>query len=234
MSEVVDSTSVAIRVMHLAKAYREGEQRRVVFDDLSAEFYRSQTTAVVGRSGTGKSTLLNLMSGIDLPDRGEVEIDDVSLTRLSEKERTLFRRRAIGFVFQFFNLIPTLTVAENLRLPLELLGVGATEIASRVDRLLRQVGLTARAESFPDRLAGGEQQRVAVARALIHEPVVVLADEPTGNLDAETGREVLELLIEMTRRSRASLVVVTHSEEVLRYADRVLALNEGRLVVRPE
>ncbi len=222
----------AVIVRHVAKAYEEGEQRRVVFDDLNAEFERAQTTAVIGRSGTGKSTLLNLLSGIDLPDTGDVDIDGVRLTGLSERERTLCRRRSIGFVFQFYNLIPTLTVEENLLLPLELLGLSKLESLPRVHRLLAEIDLEERARSFPDRLSGGEQQRVAIARALVHEPLLVLADEPTGNLDSETGREVLGILVAMTKEAGKTLVMVTHSEEAVEFADRVLSLQDGRLAER--
>jgi putative ABC transport system ATP-binding protein len=157
-----------------------------------------------------------------------VVIEGAVLTRLSERERTLFRRRRIGFVFQFFNLIPTLTVEENLLLPLELNGRAAPPAAAHA--LLERVGLRQRAGSFPDRLSGGEQQRVAIARALIHEPALLLADEPTGNLDADTGEVVLELLEGLARDARRTLLVATHSNRIIERADRVLALRGGRLI----
>ena len=185
---------------------------------------------VVGRSGSGKSTLLNLIGGIDQPTAGEIVVDGVPLTGVSEEARTRFRRGRIGFVFQFFNLIPTLTVAENLLLPLEL--NGRTGVAARRTALqrLEEVGLADRAAAFPERLSGGEQQRVAVARALVHDPLLVLADEPTGNLDLETGRQVLELLDRLTRQAKKTMVMATHSREVVGLADRVLVIRDGRLV----
>ena len=201
-----------------------------MFSDLSAQFNAAETTVIIGRSGTGKSTLLNLLSGIDLPDGGSVLVDGVDTVKLTDKQRTLYRRRAVGFVFQFFNLIPTLTVEENLLLPLELLGWERERSLGAVTSVLDRVGLGERQRSFPDRLSGGEQQRVAIARAVVHQPSLVLADEPTGNLDTETGLEVLQLLGEVTRASGRTLIVVSHSDEVIRLADRVLRLVEGKLV----
>src|SRR6185369_10013229 len=194
---------------------------------------RGEIAVLVGKSGTGKSTLLNLLSGIDLPSAGEVVIDGVPLNRLSERERTLFRRDRIGFVFQFFNLIPTLTVEENLLLPLELKGKIRPEERRAALDLLAEVGLADRAASFPDRLSGGEQQRVAVARALAHDPLLVLADEPTGNLDLETGLQVLALLDRLTRQAGKTMVMVTHSPEVVGIADRVFRIEDCRLVELP-
>ena len=188
----------------------------------------------MGRSGTGKSTLLNLISGIDVVDSGTIRLDDTDLSALGERERTLKRRHAVGFVFQFFNLIPTLSVAENLMLPLELIGSPADAARERVANMLQRVDLASRGESFPDRLSGGEQQRVAVARALVHEPDWVLADEPTGNLDAETGRSVLALLCDMSRDANKTLIIVTHSEEVAARADRVLRIEDGRVHGPPQ
>src|SRR5262249_54927043 len=169
--------------------------------EVDAAIYPGELVVVVGRSGSGKSTLLNLIGGIDHPTAGEVVVDGVVLTRVSEEARTRFRRRHVGFVFQFFNLIPTLTVEENLRLPLELNGRAGPAAGDAVRTLLNEVGLADRSEAFPERLSGGEQQRVAVARALVHDPALVLADEPTGNLDLETGRLVLDLLDRLTRRA---------------------------------
>jgi putative ABC transport system ATP-binding protein len=194
---------------------------------------RGERVAVLGPSGSGKSTLLNLVSGIDLPDDGVVRIGGVDLTALSEHERTLFRRRHLGFVFQFFNLLPTLTVMENLLLPLELKGTVGADEEDRAERLLEAVGLASRAEAFPDRLSGGEQQRVAVARALVHEPTLVLADEPTGNLDEDTAQLVADLLGRLVGDRSHTLLVVTHSRALAGRMDRVLRLDHGRLVAEP-
>jgi putative ABC transport system ATP-binding protein len=185
--------------------------------------------ALLGRSGSGKSTLLNLLAGIDRPDTGDVRIMGRSVTTMGEPELTLLRREHIGFIYQFFNLIPTLTVAENLALPLELNGMRAAQRRARVAELLGKVGLEGREGAFPDQLSGGEQQRVAIARAIIHDPALVLADEPTGNLDAQTGHRVLELLSHLFRDEGHTLILVTHSREVSEIADRVLAVEDGHL-----
>jgi putative ABC transport system ATP-binding protein len=205
----------------------------VVLAGVDLTLRQGELAVLVGRSGSGKSTLLNLASGIDLPTAGEVLVGGVSLGGLSERERTLFRRDHLGFVFQFFNLIPTLTVEENLLLPLELAGTAGEAERRRALALLAEVGLADRREDFPDRLSGGEQQRLAVARALAHDPLLVLADEPTGNLDLETGLRVLGLLDRLTRQAGKTLLMVTHSREVIGIADRIFRIEEGRLVELP-
>jgi putative ABC transport system ATP-binding protein len=217
----------------VAKSYREGDREHVVLAGADVEIARGELIVLLGKSGSGKSTLLNLLSGIDLPSAGEIEIGGVVLGRLSERDRTLFRRRHIGFIFQFFNLLPTLTVEENLLLPLELQGRGGDADRARAMELLDAVGLASRRRSFPDRLSGGERQRVAIARALVHDPDLVLADEPTGNLDLETGLEVLDLLDRLTRRAGKTMVMATHSREVVGVADRILTIAGGMLVERP-
>jgi putative ABC transport system ATP-binding protein len=222
-----------VELRNLTKAYEEGSRRRTVLRDADVAISHGELAVLVGRSGSGKSTVLNLMSGIDLPDAGEVVIDGVSLSTLPERERTLFRRDRIGFVFQFFNLIPTLTVEENLLLSLELKGRVRPQQRRAALGLLEEVGLADRAGSFPDRLSGGEQQRVAVARALAHDPLLVLADEPTGNLDLETGLQVLEILDRLTRQAGKTMVMVTHSREVIGLADRVFRMEDCRLVEDP-
>lgn len=218
-----------LEVVGLAKSYHEGRQEHRVLGGIDLTVAAGECLALLGRSGSGKSTLLNLLAGIDRPDAGEVRILGKRLTHLGEPGLTLFRRRHIGFIYQFFNLIPTLTVAENLALPLELNRVEGLRKQSRIAELLERVGLAARARAFPDQLSGGEQQRVAIARALVHEPSLVLADEPTGNLDANTGEEILGLLTELFREQGRTLVLVTHSLAVSRIADRVLSIEEGLL-----
>jgi len=219
-----------LEIRGLSKGYREGDREHVILRGASATIRSGEFVALLGPSGSGKSTLLNLVSGIDAPDGGEVLVAGTSLTGMSERERTLFRRHHVGFVFQFFNLLPTLTVEENLLLPLELKGrVGAPE-RERARALLDAVGLAGREKSYPDRLSGGEQQRVAVARAVVHDPVLVLADEPTGNLDADTGARVLDLLAELAGSDGKALLAVTHSREVADRADRILRIRGGVLV----
>lgn len=216
--------SLHIRDLH--HAWREGGRVRQVLRGVALDARAGECIALVGRSGSGKSTLLNLIGGIDPPDGGSVIINGHDLTRMDERARTLFRRCHIGFVYQFFNLLPTLTVLENLLLPLEL----NRRAPGRAHALLDAVGLADRAGEFPDRLSGGEQQRIAIARALVHEPALVLADEPTGNLDEETGSRTLALLMRLARENGGILLIATHAREVATSADRVVTLADGRLV----
>ena len=213
----------------LCKTYPEGGRQRMILEGACASFRRGEFIAILGRSGSGKSTLLNLISGIDRADCGRIWLDGVELTALDERQRTLFRRRQIGFIFQFFNLLPTLSVLENVTLPLELNGMNPHQARPRAKALLQEVGLGDRLDTFPDRLSGGEQQRVAIARALVHDPRLVLADEPTGNLDETSGEQVLALLDRLTRQAGKNLLLVTHSRQAASYADRVLVLREGKL-----
>lgn len=215
-----------VRVRGLSRSYREGDTYRPVLRDLALDVQPGESVGLLGRSGSGKSTLLNLLGGIDTPETGTVEIGGTALGRLGERERTLFRRRHIGFVYQFFNLLPMLTVEENVSLPLELNGMAD---GGRVKTLLSEVGLGDRLGSFPEQLSGGEQQRVALARALIHRPTLILADEPTGNLDAESGRTVSLLLRRLIGAEGSTLVLVTHSVEASSICDRLLHLEDGRL-----
>ena len=218
-----------LEVRDLYKSYREGDTDHSVLRGVSVRVRGGEFVALLGPSGSGKSTLLNLVSGIDTPDRGEVLLEGRSLGSLGERERTLLRRRRIGFVFQFYNLLPPLTVRENLLLPLELKGDVSEAAEARADALLARVGLGDRSGSFPDRLSGGEQQRVAVVRGLVHRPSLVLADEPTGNLDEETGEDVMDLLVELVRRDGGTLLMVTHARSLARRADRVLQIERGAL-----
>jgi putative ABC transport system ATP-binding protein len=222
----------AVELSRVVKVYREGESERVVLRGIDLAVMPGEIVVLLGRSGSGKSTLLNLISGIDRPTSGDVRVEGTDVAALSDAERTRFRRRRIGFIFQFFNLIPTLTVEENLRLPLELNGVDGSAGRARAGEVLAAVGLGDRATSFPDRLSGGEQQRVAVARAVVHDPALILADEPTGNLDGESARQVLRLLADLARRAGRTVIAASHSEEVAALADRVLTLADGRLSTR--
>ena len=218
-----------IRIRNLSRSYEEGGRKHLVLDDLNADFIKGETVALRGRSGSGKSTLLNLISGIDAPDQGEVEVAGRNITTLSERDRTLFRREHIGFVYQAFNLVPTLSVSDNVRLVLELNGIEDPEAGKQIVDMLHAVQLADRSNSYPDVLSGGEQQRVAVARALVHRPTLLLADEPTGNLDDETAAAVLRLLDQLVRQRGGTMIVATHSARVASFCDRVLELRNGRL-----
>lgn len=221
-----------VQLSELQRTFKTGDQVQDVLRDATLEIARGETIALLGRSGSGKSTLLNVISGIDKPDQGRVTVDGLDLTNLSERDATLYRRRNIGFIYQFFNLIPTLTAAENIALVLELNGYSISTAREKTDHLLDAVELSSVASHYPDQLSGGEQQRVAIARALIHEPKLVLADELTGNLDAESGRVVLALLKELVSSTHCTLVLVTHSLAVAKTADRIVTLENGVLLER--
>ncbi|MBK5936992.1 ABC transporter ATP-binding protein [Halorhodospira halophila] len=218
-----------IQLQGVCKGYPEGGAVRVVLEDLDLAIRRGESVAVIGPSGSGKSTLLNLIGAMEAPDRGALRFDGMDLARLDETARTLFRRRHLGFIFQQLNLVPTLTVLENLLLPLELNGALDRDGRRHARALLERVGLQGREGTFPEHLSGGERQRVAVARALVHGPGLLLADEPTGSLDRETARTVLGLFNELRRERGMTALIATHASEVAAAADRVVALQGGRL-----
>lgn len=217
------------KLIGVCKSYREGTRDRKVLGDVNAEFQAGKFIAVRGRSGSGKSTLLNLLGGLDLPDAGEIMIKERSLNTLNEQQRTLYRRRHIGFVFQSINLIPTLSVGENLAFPLQLNGVRHEALTSRVRSMLEDFSLAERIDSFPDQLSGGEQQRVAIARAIVHTPDVVLADEPTGNLDRDTEEQILSILWRLPQDHGVTVICATHSPEIASRADTIFRIDNGRL-----
>lgn len=218
--------SAIIRIEDLWKSYagQEGGEASAL-RGLDLEVAAGETVAIYGKSGSGKTTLFNLIAGLDRPTRGTITLEGLDIHRMSESERTQFRRSRLGFVFQFFNLIPTLTALENVTLPLEMLG----RDPKRAQDTLREVGLSGKEKRFPHELSGGEQQRVAIARAVVKDPVLILADEPTGNLDTETGDQVLALLEQLARSTGATLLLATHSERSSRVADRVLTMSDGRI-----
>lgn len=216
-----------LELKNVNKSYLEGNIKHIVLNNLDLHVLNGEIIILFGKSGSGKSTLLNIISGIDVPDSGSVSIDGTDITKLSEKERTLVRRNKVGFIFQFFNLIPTLTVKENLLLPLELTGSNNTE--ERINSILSEVGLANRANTYPDKLSGGEQQRIAIARALIHNPDIILADEPTGNLDYETGFQIVDLLDRVVKQKGKTMIMVTHSKDVIGLADKIYSLKDGKL-----
>jgi putative ABC transport system ATP-binding protein len=222
--------SAFITLQNITKSYREGDITRTVLTNACFQAQQAETIALLGKSGSGKSTLLNLCSGIDMPDSGEVIIGKHSIHQLSEHERTLFRRKNIGFVFQFFNLIPTLTVEENILLPLELNALSSSEYRTNAYGLMERIGLQNRLATFPDKLSGGEQQRVALVRALVHKPLLILADEPTGNLDSENGARVLALLLELAKEQSTTLLMATHSLEAASALSRVITVKDGSIL----
>jgi putative ABC transport system ATP-binding protein len=222
--------SCIVRLENVTKDFVEGAQTRSVLRGVNASFEEGHFVAIRGRSGSGKSTLLNLIAGIDTPSAGDIFIGDMCVTRLGARARTLFRRDNLGFIFQFFNLIPTLTVLENVRLPAELSGRANSSAQAGALALLERVGLADRRDVFPDKLSGGEQQRVAIARALAQNPRLVLADEPTGNLDEKTGDSIMSLLDDVTRQAGKTLIMVTHSRQIASRADLVLEMHAGQLV----
>ena len=223
------SNKPIIQLKQLSKSYQEGNKRRLVLNELELSVAEGQMYVLLGRSGSGKSTMLNLLSGIDQPDTGQVIIDGTDISKMNEKDRTKYRRDNIGFVFQSFNLISTLTVFENVVLPLSLKGDNPAESKQKAQFFLDQVGLGDRGGSYPDRLSGGEQQRVAIARALAHEPKFILADEPTGNLDYKTGSLVLNMLSDLVRENSRTMIIATHDREMAQIGDQVLELREGSL-----
>ncbi len=216
----------SIRTYDLWKEYETGGHDGIALRGIDLDIARGQIIALLGKSGSGKTTLLNLLAGLDEPTRGRVEIDGMDLKGLGEKGRTELRRNKLGFVFQFFNLLPTLTAIENVTLALELAGKPDER---RARESIALVGLAGKEDRYPHELSGGEQQRIAIARALVKNPPIILADEPTGNLDSHTGTQILELLTGRCRESGTTLVMVSHSLKTCEYADRILRMLDGRI-----
>jgi putative ABC transport system ATP-binding protein len=221
--------SIVLAARELVKEYATGRATVRALDGVSLDVRRGRFVAVMGPSGSGKSTLLHLLGGLDSPTTGDVLLEGTALSAMSDKEVTLARRHRIGFVFQFFNLVPVLSVAENVALPAVIDGKRPSEYAERLDHVVKLVGLTDWREHLPSEISGGQQQRVAIARALFTEPAVLLADEPTGNLDSRTSQEVLDLLKEAQRDLGQTVVMVTHDHNAAAYADEIVLLEDGRI-----
>ncbi len=219
-----------LQTHNLSKQYQMGEVTVEALRGVDFVVQGGEFVAIMGPSGSGKSTLLHLMGGLDSPSEGDVSLGEKRLAHLSDDEITLVRRRQVGFIFQFYNLLPTLSAAENVALPLLMDGVRPAEYAEKVDGLLKLVGLSDRKEHKPDQLSGGEQQRVAIARAFVNDPRIVLADEPTGNLDSKSGAAVLELLRRACKELSTTVVMVTHDPRAASYADRAVFLKDGQIV----
>ena len=216
-----------IEVLGLGKTVDNGGEPLTILQDISFSVMSGETVAIVGASGSGKSTLLGLLAGLDVPTEGEVRLDDISLNSLDEDQRAKLRGRLLGFVFQSFQLLPSLTALENVMLPLEL--AGSSKSAGAAKEWLERVGLSHRLKHYPKHLSGGEQQRVALARAFAPNPQLVLADEPTGNLDAATGQQVIDLMFELNTKQGTTLLLVTHDEAIAARCGRVLRIQTGRL-----
>lgn len=224
--------SPLLRAEHLGKQVTSPAGKLTILEDVSLDIRRAESAAVVGPSGSGKSTLLGLLAGLDVPTSGSVWLDGENLSALDEDQRALRRAQQVGFVFQSFHLLPGLTVLENVMLPLELAGTAQPETTAQAT--LAAVGLAERAAFYPPKLSGGEQQRVAIARAYAGRPAILFADEPTGNLDAATGRSIIDLLFKLNSESRSTLVLVTHDQELAARCDRIFNLHAGRLVTAPQ
>jgi putative ABC transport system ATP-binding protein len=223
-------TDPVLRLEHLSKRF--SADRPAIFEGVDLELRRGEYLAIMGESGVGKSTLLNLLAGLDKPDSGRVLLEGIDLGTLDDDAVTLLRRRAVGFVFQAFHVLPYLSVEQNVALPLDLLGTPEPERSRRTREMLAAVGIESLAQRYAKELSGGEVQRVAIARALVHRPRLVLADEPTGNLDGANAAQVFELMLELNRELDTSLVIVTHDERLAARLDRVLTLTDGLLVER--
>lgn len=217
-----------LTIRQLYKTFGKGDQAVKALDGIDLSIEKGKFTAIIGVSGSGKTTLLNMMGGLDVPDQGEVVVDGINLSRLKEKELAVFRRSKVGFVYQNFHLIPTLTVRENVLFPLSLAGVSADQ--AFFQELMEMLCLEQRLEAYPQELSGGGQQRVAIARALIAKPAILLADEPTGSLDSKSGQNVLGLLKMSVEHYHQTLVMITHNLEIAQMADRVVRIEDGRIL----
>ena len=217
-----------LEAQHITKTYKIGERKIDVLKDISLKIEAGEVVAIVGSSGSGKSTLISMLSGLDQPTRGRIFVESQDITDKTEDELAPLRNRTIGFVFQSFHLVPSLTAMENITFPAEL--NGDPQAYAKAEALLRRVGIWERADNFPHQLSGGEKQRVAICRALINQPSIIFADEPTGNLDSANSTEILNLLFELHREKESTLVLVTHNMEIARMADRVVPLQDGEIV----
>jgi len=219
-----------VRTTDLGKEYRLGEVVVPALQGINLELERGEFAAVLGPSGSGKTTLLNIIGALDKPTRGKVYVDSEDLTTMTDKDLTRLRRKKVGFVFQFYNLIPVLTAFENVELPMIISGVSRDDASKRAETLLDSVGLLKRAGHRPDELSGGEQQRVAIARALANAPSIILADEPTGDLDTSTGSQVMNMLHEMAKQQNTTVIVATHDSKIVDMAGRTLRMRDGRII----
>ena len=217
-----------LEVMNLTKKYGQGESEVVALDHVSFSVEKGEFVAIIGASGSGKSTLMNMIGGIDHPTSGSILIEGKEISTMNEDELAIFRRRNLGMIYQFYNLIPTLTAEETIVLPWKL--DGRKENQERVDEIIRVLGLTERAKHFPGQMSGGQQQRVSIGRALINEPAFILADEPTGNLDSKTSREIIDLLKIANQKYNQTILLITHDDKIALMADRIITIGDGKII----
>lgn len=228
----VDKGGVAlglIEIKNVRKVYRMGDEKVIALDNVNFTIEQGEFCCLLGTSGSGKSTLLNLMAGLEKPTKGEIKIKDRHVEKMSEKQLAVFRRNHVGFVFQSYNLLPTLTALENVSLPLIFKGISKSLREKKAAEMLRAVGLEQRMKHKPSQMSGGQQQRVSIARAFIGKPEIVFADEPTGNLDTKTTREVMDLITNMARKNKQTLIIVTHDVEIAEYADKIIHVRDGNI-----
>ena len=226
----MDPLAPMVMLQNVYKVYRMGETEITALKDVNLKVDHSEYVAVLGPSGSGKSTMLNIIGGLDHPTNGAAYVDGEDMKRLKDSKLARFRAEKVGFIFQFFNLIPTFTVLENIMVPAEILGLKREEIRKRAETVVKKVGLEERRDHFPHQLSGGEQQRVAIARAFINNPVLLLCDEPTGNLDTKTGAEIISLLREINKEQGTTLIVVTHDQRIAQDANHVVELVDGQIL----
>ena len=217
-----------LRVEHLSKIYGAGENQVKALDDVSLSVEKGEFVAIVGASGSGKSTLLHLLGGVDRPTSGKVYINGTDIFAMNDDELAIFRRRQVGIIYQFYNLIPTLTAEENIALPWKL--DGRKENKERLSAIVNMLGLEKRAKHLPGQMSGGQQQRVSIGRALINEPAFILADEPTGNLDSKTSREILDILKFTNQKYKQTILLVTHDEKIALQANRIITIGDGKII----
>lgn len=221
---------IIVKAENLSKIYGSGSSKVVALDSVNLEIYKGEIVAILGPSGSGKTTLLNLLAGLDVPTSGTIVIDGQEITKMSEEEKAKFRAKSMGFIFQFFNLIPVLTAVENVELPLLLNKVPVANARRKALELLEFMGISHRKDAYPSQLSGGEQQRVSIARALSTTPKIIWADEPTGALDVKNGEQIKKLIIELNREFGTTFVIVTHDQSVAQIANRIMRMENGRIV----
>ena len=226
----MENNTPLIRVDHVRKVYRMGEERVVALDDVSLDIYKGEFVCFLGTSGSGKSTFLNMVAGLEKPTKGEIWIGKVPIHKLNEAQVTIFRQKNIGFIFQAYHLMPSMTALENVALPLMLKGVPKDERIPAAEKAMEQVGLKGYESRRPNQMSGGQQQRVGIARALVGKPKIIFADEPTGNLDSRTTKEVMDLISRMVKENGQTLILVTHDRSIADYADKIVTIQDGNIV----